>query len=158
MPSPLNDTQRRFLENFLGVRGEDIGSGNRSDREATPLLPIWSGAKDRIDDQITALIKALTNHGHPAFRSLAESGLGGMLEGQHARFVAALMDFDNAPAQARSKPADKLQKAINGLRQTLDRSNEVDLMDKNPLGVKLEVRAILESALDQMEIAVRNAA
>jgi hypothetical protein len=106
------------------------------------LTPIWTGAKERVDQGFDALQKALRAANDPDLLQLAEYGLNSITDRQSVKLMAALMEADSGG------DTRKLVAAINSFRDFLDGSAIVDLLEDNPLGVKVSLRTQLGPALD----------
>ncbi len=106
------------------------------------LTPIWTGAKARVDQGFAALQRELKAVDDPDVQQLADFGLNGVTDRDSVRLMAALMDADNG------RGTDKLVAAIDRFRSFLDGSPIVDLIEDNPFGVTIPLRAQLGSALD----------
>lgn len=154
----LTSVQRQFLKQHLGVSIDAVQSGTGAGPDVGSVMAVWRDAKDQMDRNITALTSAMKNHGHPVYKSLAEFGLGGVLEGANARIVAALVDFDGAPAETRADVGNTLAKTISSVRESIGKGKAIDLLDQNPFGISMDLRATLESAFDEIEAKVRHAA
>jgi hypothetical protein len=131
-----NDVRDQWIFDVLGVDVEAAADWGGK------LTPIWTGAKARVDQGFDALQRALKAIDDPDVQQLADFGLNGVTNRESVNLMAALMDADSG------RGTDKLVVAIDRFRSFLDGSLIVDLLEDNPLGVVVPLRAQLGSALD----------
>lgn len=143
----LTPEQTGFLRRHLGFRGGPAGGAPR-------LLPIWQRARDATNDQLGKLEGALRGHGMPLFARIADKGLNGVTEGQLVALQAALMDCDAAAGEVRGRAVEKARGAVGGMRSFLASNPVLPLLDDNPLGIAVSIRATLSAALDEVETAL----
>lgn len=115
---------------------------------SAPLLPLWTAAKDRADAGIAQLQAALRAADDDDLEQIAEFGLFSVTQGQAVKLIAALLEADAAPSPATH---GKLRTALDNYRDFLDGAPIVDLVEDNPFGVSVPLRATLGAALDEME-------
>lgn len=110
-------------------------------------LAIWRDAKESVDDALSALQKRLRATGDPDLVRIAEFGLYGASDGENVALMAALREAEADPDNA----ADILADAIEDYRDFLADSDAITLIDRNPFGVAITMRATLGAALDDIE-------
>lgn len=117
-----------------------------------PPIEIWVAAKEKVDAGISRLQAALRRLKHPDTDRIAEFGLAGLSGGSvQTSLMTALMTFGNAPAADRQKAAGAVRQAIGAYRGFLSGNRLVELCEKNPFGVPLDLRGTLGGALDRIE-------
>jgi len=134
---------REWVQRVLGVALSGAGGTGRK----ASFLAIWRDAKESVDAAIGALAGELRATGDPDLERIAEFGLFGLTEGEGVALMAALREADANPARAQGR----LTGAIGKYREFLAGSQVVTLIDRNPFGVQVSMRATLGHALDEME-------
>lgn len=149
---PLTDQQHAFLTKHLKVKlAQDEGQTG-----ATPgkLTDIWRTAKEQTDAGVTGLQTALKSHRSSALDRIADAGLNGITEGNSVAMMRALMDYDSAAADSRAKASATVLKQVDAYRTFLSGSTVLDLVENNPFGVPVAIKAPLTAALDNIAGAV----
>ena len=142
MAKPME--QRDWVMRVLSV---EVGLGAAAPALSAPVLPIWTDAKEDLDADIEKLQQALKASGDEDLRDIAEFGLHGVTRNQSVRLVAALRDADSA------KSGEAIAKAYDAAKSFLDflaASPGVDVIEQNPLGIPVPMRAKLGAALNQI--------
>lgn len=139
-----NEAEKRDW--LLRVLGFDV-SRNAGSGKQGGYLGIWRDAKEGVDAAIDALAARLRAFGDPDLERIAEFGLYGLTDGETVALTAALREAEADPAGARDKLAD----AIDAYRAALDDNDAITLIDRNPFGVQVSMRATLGRALAQLE-------
>jgi hypothetical protein len=117
-----------------------------------PVLPLWTAAKEEMDAGIGTLQRALLEDGDEYMHRIAEFGLNGATNRKSVGLVVALRELDARPTEAsRAKAID----AVEEFRDFLQGSPLVGLIEDNPFGVAVPLRATLGKALDQIEGVLR---
>ena len=122
------------------------GPGNApSAANGAALLQLWVAAREQVDDAIASLQSALKADGDPDLQQIAEYGLHGVTRNQNVQMMAALREM------AAGTPAGpkKLTVAVEDFRELLA-SPVADLLEDNPFGVPVPLRAVLGPALDTL--------
>ena len=121
----------------------------RRPASSAELTAIWREAKEGADERMSALRASVLAHPDPALKATlaqiadkALSGLGGVTAGATVGMMAAMMDVENAPAQARQ--------AVEKFRAFLA-SDIARGIDENPFQVQVDLRRTLGAALEQIE-------
>jgi hypothetical protein len=130
----------------LRVLRVDPASGGKNTPQ-NGYLAVWRDAKDSVDTALGTLSKRLRTTGDPDLERIAEYGLYGASEGENVALMAALREAEADP----KKGAEALAKAIEDYRDFLAESEAITLIDKNPFGVAITMRATLGAALDELE-------
>jgi hypothetical protein len=111
------------------------------------LLPIWVAAKESADEGITKLQNALRDRDDEDLNAIVAYGLYGATAGESVGLMAALREADGkGTVGAYAKVID----AVADFRDFLDGAPIVDLIEANPFGVKVPLRATLGPALQQI--------
>jgi hypothetical protein len=143
MSEPLSDTQRVFLETFLGVSiSNPAAEGNLT------TVTVWNNAKDRVDDQLRSLSDKLRKSALPQVQGVADE-VETLLGPLRVNLIAALQNLDAAPGDAKAQGAAR--KAVGSARAWLDSDARVRAIDTNPWKVPVSVAATLGQALDRLE-------
>lgn len=130
------------------MRGPGTAAGGRQ------LLPLWTAAREATGEQIGKLQAQLKESGLPLFERIADKGLHGVTEGQLVAMQAALMGYDAAAGPAREAALVKLRAAVAAMRAFLGSNPVLPLLEQNPFGVEVSLRAELGGALDAIETAM----
>jgi hypothetical protein len=136
VPHIAQDVQNEWVLKVLGV---DV---KRAAARGGKLTPIWTDAKERVDQGFDQLQRALRAVDDPDAQQLADYGLNGVTSRVSVKLMAALMEADSG------RGTGNLVVAIDRFRNFLDGSPIVDLIEDNALGVKIQLREELGSALD----------
>lgn len=111
-------------------------------------LPVWRDARDTTGQQIGALQLFLKGTDLSLYEKIADAGLNGVTDGELTKMQAALMGFAMNPGEA---TAAKARKAAANMRVFLNDNPVLPLLERNPFGVTVAVRATLGTALDRIE-------
>ncbi|HET8997540.1 MAG TPA: hypothetical protein VFN42_12805 [Acetobacteraceae bacterium] len=145
---------------IIRVLGFDPPRGNQSQSstgsKAKPdLLAIWREAKDAVDVRLGALRRALLDEDDPDFARLADSGLFALGTRQNVTLMASLTAFRGAPPDALAEPAARVREAVRAYGELLATSPIPQVVDENPFGVDVKLRATLGDALARIVAATR---
>jgi hypothetical protein len=122
------------------------------------VLGIWREAKESVDDGISKLQSALRGYGVPALERIAEFGLNGVTEGNQTALAKALFDFRAATGADRPRFASALAAQVGTYAQFLSSDPVIELVENNPCGVAVPLRATLGGALREIAKACKAAA
>ena len=159
MASPRSE----WVQRVLGVTVPEAGAppGNPLDKSAPPAaasavrpLEVWLAAKEVAGAQIVALQAAMRAQPHPMFPRLADRGLNGITGRLQVGLQVALMDLERTGSAGRDAARAKASKAAADLRTFLATDAVVPLLDRNPLGVAVDLRGGLGAALDAIDRAL----
>ena len=137
----------------LKALAADLAAAEKGGAEpAASPLDIWNAAKEQVDTGITKLQAALRGVKHPQTDRIAEFGLAGLSgSGVQTAIIASLMSYNRAAAAERAQAAPAVIAAIGAYRSFLGSSKLVDLCERNPFGVALDIRGVIGRALDEIE-------
>ena len=146
------------LEALLAPRGGT--PAQTAPKAASPsagkgTLALWQAAKDVAGEQLNSLAGALRGSGHPLLIRIAEQGLHGLTRRLQVGLQAALMDYDGASQDARAKAAAKVKALLADYRDFLKTDATLPLLERNPLGITVDIRTRLGSALDLIDARLR---
>jgi hypothetical protein len=114
----------------------------------TKTLAIWQQAKDAVGAQIAKLQAALRQTKEPKFLRIADLGMNGITKRLQVGLHVALLEFDQGSGAARAKARSKAEALVADFQKFLQSNPEVQLVDENPFGVAVTIRASLGKALD----------
>lgn len=134
------------------------GDGRAGDRTrlvavAKPLQT-WADAKEAAGVQIGRLQAAVRGLDHPLFSLLADKGLNGITGRLQVGLQLALTEVESTDGAARNKAREKAHAAIADFRDFLRTDPVLPLVEENPLGVTITLRADLGQALEAIEQAL----
>ena len=112
-----------------------------------PTLPLWTAAKEQADTTIGKLQRALLDDGDDYLRRIAEFGLNGATDRKSVGLMVALREVDAKPTEASRTNAIE---AAEAMRDFLDSSPLVGLIETNPFGIAVPLRSVLGKALDDI--------
>ena len=138
--------QAEWLSGVLGVA---LGAAAEVDGAAP--LEVWRDAKEVLDRQISALQAAFRGVDHPLGQQIADKGLAGFSGNVQVGIMAALMEFKAAGAADRAARAAAVLKATGRLRGFLASDPALPLLEDNPFGIALDLRAVLGQAADRID-------
>jgi hypothetical protein len=144
MPEP-DAAKAEWVGRVLGVALSRSQAGMKA---RGPLLPIWTEAKEKADSGITKLQNALRERKDEDLDAIAEYGLYGATTGQSVTLMAALREAD---ATGAPEAYEKVCDAVEDFRDFLEGAPIVDLIEGNPFGVSVPLRATLGPALAELE-------
>jgi hypothetical protein len=134
---------------------EAIDAGGAAAKPAgRKSLPTWIDAKEEAGAQIGKLQEAMRGLGHPLFARLADQGLNGITGRLQVGLQVALTELDGASGEARVKAQQKARGAVADLRSFLSTDPVLPLLEDNPLGVPVTLRAGLSHALDTIDAVI----
>jgi len=142
-----DEAKAAWLARVLEVRIGGVADSNTVD--TGPLLPVWVEAKDSVDAELSALQHAMRATRRTGLRQIAELGLAGMTDTQGVGMMVALRNLDAAPGSASAQR--KAAAAAAAFRKFLSANKMVDLVERNPFGVKQNMRTTFGRALDAIE-------
>jgi hypothetical protein len=154
MASPRDEWVKRVLG--VTVPEDTPRAGNSPDQSARTVRPleVWLAAKDVAGKQIAALQAAMRAQPHPMFPRLADRGLNGITGRLQVGLQAALMDLDRAASVGQGAARANARKAVADLRSFLATDAVVPLLERNPLGVAVDLKGGLGAALDAIDRAL----
>jgi hypothetical protein len=118
-------------------------------RGPAKLTPVWNEAKEGVDRALNTLCTAVREVEHPLAQILVDRGLSGFTGRLTAPLTAALLSADTDPASAST-----LRPRLHDMRTFLSSNRVIGLIEDNPFGVTVAIRAPLIAALDEIEAAL----
>ncbi len=119
--------------------------------DTVPILQIWRDAKEAVDVNLSRLQTALRLSETDLGATVADVGLAPFTRGLQVKLVAALMDYEHSGAGDRAAAASGVRAATASLREKLQGERVFRLLDSNPFGVPLAIRATLTGALNEID-------
>lgn len=114
------------------------------------VMAIWQAAKEDVDRGISGLQAALRSQNHPVLAQIADAGLAGVTDGNQTALMKALFEMKSATGEARKAAAQALLAQIAAYLKFLRDDPVITMVEDNPFGVSVPVKAPLTSALRQM--------
>jgi sulfite reductase alpha subunit-like flavoprotein len=121
-----------------------------------PLTPIWTAAKERMDEQLSALQLAMRRFGDPGLDEIATK-MADSLANYRSTLIAALMSYDRATEATREPLRQRASDVVRSYRERLATDTDVAAADDNPFKLKLDMRSTLDGALDRIAAALQQA-
>jgi hypothetical protein len=147
-----DEAQSAWIERVLGIRLPDPGAVSL--RERAKLAPLWQQAKDTVDAQVARLEVAMRKCGLPLAATIADHGLIGAFGGEYVALTVGLLEVDRADTATRPATVQRVAKSVQRMRQTLNGSATLAMLEANPLGVIVLARPMLGAALARIEAAL----
>jgi hypothetical protein len=130
------------------------GAGDRTRPGVTAKpLQTWADAKEAAGVQIGRLQAAVRGLDHPLLL-LADKDLNGITGRLQVGLQLALTEVESTEGAARNKAREKARAAIADFRDFLRTDRVLPLVEDNPLGVTVTLRADLGQALEVIEQAL----
>jgi hypothetical protein len=120
------------------------------DPDTGRLLDIWQQAKDTLNDQVSRLQSALRGRNNPDLLVIADKGLNGFTRRLQVGLQVALMNYDSVQGDARAQAKSRVLALVAEWRQFLQGDRFIQLIERNPFGVSVTIRATLGAALDRI--------
>ncbi|MFY0309550.1 hypothetical protein ACFMBG_06595 [Leisingera sp. D0M16] len=117
--------------------------------QADPM-EIWQAAKEDVDRGVSSLQDALRAQNHPVLAQIADAGLAGATDGNQTALMKALFEMKSATGDARKTAAQALLAQIAAYLKFLKDDPVITMVEDNPFGVSVPVKAPLTAALRQM--------
>ncbi|UWQ46938.1 hypothetical protein [Leisingera aquaemixtae] len=114
------------------------------------VMEIWQAAKEDVDRGVSELQAALRSQNHPVLAQIADAGLTGVTDGNQTALMKALFEMKSATGEARKAAAQALLAQIAAYLKFLKNDPVITMVEDNPFGVSVPVKAPLTSALRQM--------
>ncbi|QDI76309.1 MULTISPECIES: hypothetical protein [Leisingera] len=114
------------------------------------VMEIWQAAKEDVDRGVSELQAALRSQNHPVLAQIADAGLAGVTDGNQTALMKALFEMKSATGEARKAAAQALLAQIAAYLKFLRNDPVITMVEDNPFGVSVPVKAPLTSALRQM--------
>jgi len=143
--------------------GSGAGAGSNPAPTAAPgggpvpngdeLLALFRDAKEEVDAGISKLQEALRATEDVDFIRIAEYGIYGMTNGEGVGLMKALIDFRKASAEQQGPLLQAVRSAAVAYKAAVFKHPLADLVDENPFGVSVGMKALLGPALDRIAAA-----
>jgi hypothetical protein len=160
----MSETQHAWVLRVLGVGSGQVTPASARDvpADASPApnaigtkpLQTWLQARQAAGEQISKLQDAMRALNHPLFARLADQGLNGITGRLQVGLQVALTDLEGASGEARGKARQKARAVIADFHGFLKTDPVLPLLEANPLGVPITLRAGLGQALDAIDKAL----
>jgi len=147
----LIDDKRAWVERVLGVVFASKTAAAPSPAAKAALMPFWRDAKEAVDGQITALTTAFRGSNHPLATAIADQGLSALGDRIFVGFIASLFDYDGATPATRTSARKAVEVRTAELREKLAEGGLLALLERNPYGVNVTMRAEIARALDRID-------
>lgn len=150
------------LEKLLQRSGDgDAGKTGKPSNEFPKLWAeaksTWQNAIDTVNGQLEKLAAALREANDEELKDIAEFGLNAVTNNHRVRLQAAMMDVDDAKAEALASKAARASNLVLDFRDHLEVDERVQACDENPFDVTVTIRAELVPALTMLEEALSQA-
>jgi hypothetical protein len=132
----------------IDALGDALAVAPAGTAPAAAAMPVWTAAKDVADTQLRGLSDRLRKSGTPELVEVAAE-VETLLEPVRAKLVAALLDYDRAPARPETRAA--ALSAVAAAGTWLGADARVRAVDNNPWGVPVSVAATLGAALLRLQ-------
>jgi len=139
---------------MIGLRAENVQRERRP--SARPVVKVWRLARDAAEAQVAQLVDALWSAGDDAAQEIARDGFKGLSRRLHDPIQQALVAYDCSALDSRIAAAALLQAAVQEMTDFVVNDPVLTLMEENPYGVPITIRAALRQALEQIARQVRS--
>ncbi len=139
------DAQSEWVRRVLGF---SFGASSEGTKSAGAMMPVWMQAKEAVDAGLDKLHTALRRTGDEDLIQIADYGLYGVTQGQSVKLMAALTDADRSGTP---EAKQRVVKAAQNFRNYLDGAPVVDMIERNPFGVSVNMRQTLGAALAELQ-------
>jgi len=150
--------QGAWVFRVLGVwtSTDTAGSGAAPQAPATPgkklppgeLLALFRDAKDEVDIGLNKLQAALRATEDEDLIRIADYGMYGMTNGEGVGLMKALFELRGATPDRQEAASKAARAAASAYKAAVFKHVLVDLVDRNPFGVEVGIKAKLGPALD----------
>ncbi len=156
---PGTDAQNAWVERVLGHR-----FAARATRRPVRQPPaayvsirgrqIWREAREKVGAEIGALTQHLRSMPDPEMRRIAEFGLNGATGKLSISLLTSLSEADAASPDQQPAVRGKARAVVAQYRGFLQQNALVRLLDENPFGIPVTIRATLGAALAEIDHAL----
>ncbi len=136
--SPTRRLVRKPPSAFISIRGREI----------------WCATRAKAGAEISALCAHLSGTTDPELQRIATFGLNGATGKLSVSLLVALSEADAATVDQRPMALAKARDLIGEYRSFLQQNRLVRLLDENPFGVAVSIRATLGAALSEIDQAL----
>ncbi|WP_149535567.1 hypothetical protein [Siccirubricoccus phaeus] len=146
--------QAAWVARVLGLGGAPGPAEGKAAPGWSAAFAGWRAATAAVDAQIASLQAALRAAGSPVLQEIAEYGLNGLTGNHRVRLTAALQELGAAPGPKLAQAAPKLGTLLQEFEAFLAGPNpKLDVVEDNPFGVPVGIRATLVPALRALAAA-----
>ena len=117
------------------------------------LLALFRDAKETVDEGLNRLRAAMVDTGDEDLERIAEIGMFGMTNGEGVGLMKALLELRGARPEQREAATKAARDSAVAYKQAVFRHKLVDLVDDNPWGIAVGIKATLGPALDRIASA-----
>ena len=127
-----------------------LGGPPKASGKPDPAI-LWRDAKELVGKQISRLQDVMRAQQHPMFDRIADQGLNGVTGKLQVGLHVALANLGQASGDERIKAAAKVKSGVAEFRKFLQSDPVVPLLESNPFGIAVKLRATLGQALDAID-------
>lgn len=134
------------------------GQSGSDPKEVAAAFKALQVQRANIETNLTNLINTMSSHADPRIQLIAAkgpassiTGKSGILKGFLDVVLTDLKAWNSAPPDKKEAAAKKLSASITGLMTYVNSSDLVNLLESNPLGVKVAIKQPLSTALNQLK-------
>ncbi|MBV8913848.1 MAG: hypothetical protein JOZ05_12510 [Acetobacteraceae bacterium] len=147
----MSSEHDEWVAKVFGLTVPSGTSQGQRGNHARPTLDIWREAKDVVDDQIGRIQGALRATEIDGALALADGGLGRITNNLQTRLIAALIDFDRSRGAEQAQTAAKVRSVLGPLANVVAKDPLLAVLEENPFGVAVSIRATLAAAFSEIE-------
>jgi hypothetical protein len=156
---PATASQNAWIERVLGYRFANAPQRRLSRKPPSAYVSIrgreiWRAAREKVGTEITALEQHLRAMPDPEMQRIATFGLNGATGKLSVGLLAALSEADGVPPEQQPTARKKARAIVADYQTFLRESRLVRLLDENPFGVPVTIRATLGNALTEIDQAL----
>ena len=133
--APLRRSVRKPPSAYVSIRGREI----------------WRAAREQVNAEIGALALHLGRTPDPQLQRIATFGLNGASGKLSVGLLTALSEADAATPEQQPSARAKARDVVAEYRGFLQQNRLVRLLDENPFGVTVTIRATLGAALTEID-------
>lgn len=158
----LTDRQSDFINRFI-MKLPETGADTPPDGQETatrPLKPlavemrrIWDAQKGTADRQIGALQRVLREQNSAACQEVADKGLIGFTGGLQSALSRTLIEIENSTAEDAKDIIEDAIDVFDSFHAFLKGDDAVNMIEKNPFNVTVDLKGTLGKALTEMKSA-----
>lgn len=111
---------------------------------------MWADARDRVATQVTDLSEHLLGTKDPNLVQIGKLGLPAVTSRLNTSLAVALIEVDAAPPDRAEAARAKARDAVAAMKRMIETDPLIKVLDENPLGLPVTIRATLGTALQQL--------
>lgn len=157
-----------WINRVLGINVAELRSRGEGDAAAAVMAQdaniagvggqaLWRAAREAVDAALDGLVQRLRSTGETSLERIAED-IPTFGRERDAALENALQAYEQAPPEGRRNTVSAVLAAARDYRAALGREVGYRLIDDNPFGVEVAMRASLDQALTQIEHSMAAAA